>query len=64
MFPNRRVPEGTNEIYLYLQVGRANDPRGSGIGGLYVAPIIYTPARGKEPAGVLRFLPEDFILGT
>lgn len=64
LFPSVVIPKGTNDIYLYMQVGRDNDPRGVGVGSLFIEPVIYTEENGKEPAGTLPFTPNDFILGT
>ncbi|QRN95489.1 calcium-binding protein [Archangium violaceum] len=64
IFPGRRIPSGTNDIYLYMQVGRDNDPRGSGIGALYIRSLRYSEEEGRTPSGTLTFTPDDFILGT
>jgi hypothetical protein len=61
--PGRVIPAGNNDIYLYLQVGRDNDPRGAGVGSLFVDSIGYTEAQGKNFDGVRPFEPNDFILG-
>ncbi len=57
------VAKGTNDIYLYLQVGRENDPRGTGIGALFVPQIRFTPPSTKRPTGTVLFDPEDFVSG-
>lgn len=61
------IPQGTNDIYVYMQVGRENDPRGTGIGALFVAPVIFTPKltpkTPRRPKGVVAFTPEDFNTG-
>jgi hypothetical protein len=64
LFPGVTIPRGTNDIYLYLQVGRDNDPRGAGVGSLYIESIRYSEDQGKDPAGTIRFVPGSFILGT
>ncbi|PTL81940.1 thrombospondin type 3 repeat-containing protein [Vitiosangium sp. GDMCC 1.1324] len=64
IIPGRRIPAGTNDIYLYMQVGRDNDPRGSGIGALRIESLRYTEQEGRVPAGTRSFTPEEFILGT
>ncbi|MDY7226535.1 calcium-binding protein [Hyalangium rubrum] len=64
IYPGVVIPRGNNDIYLYLQVGRDNDPRGTGVGSLYVKPVRYTEEQGKNPTGILPFSPNDFILGT
>lgn len=64
VFPGRRIPAGTNDIYLYLQVGRDNAPRGSGIGALRIESLHYSEDGGRTPSGPLTFTPDDFILGT
>jgi hypothetical protein len=63
--PGRVIPAGNNDIYLYMQVGRDNDPRGSGVGALFVDDKVnYTESQGKNFDGVRPFTPNDFILGT
>ncbi|HEX8699717.1 MAG TPA: calcium-binding protein [Myxococcaceae bacterium] len=62
--PGRDIPAGTNDIYLYLQVGRDNDPRGSGVGSLFIDSVGYTNEQGKDFTGVRSFEPNNFILGT
>ncbi len=57
------VPKGVNDIYLYLQVGRENDPRGTGIGSLFVPQIRFTPPSTKRPKGTISFEPDDFVNG-
>ncbi|XXF79361.1 calcium-binding protein [Myxococcaceae bacterium GXIMD 01537] len=64
LYPGVEVKAGTNEIYLYMQVGRANDPRGYGIGALRTEELHYTPETGRVPAGTRTFEPDEFILGT
>ncbi len=60
-FPD--IPAGTNDIYLYFMVGRNNDPRGTGIGSLFVQQVQFTPPAKKKPSGVIHVAPTDFILG-
>jgi len=57
------IPKGTNEVYVYMQVGRDNDPRGTGIGRLFVPLITFTPPATRKPRGVLRFTDDDFVNG-
>ncbi|KFE65233.1 hypothetical protein [Hyalangium minutum] len=64
LFPGVSIPRGTNDIYLYMQVGRANDPRGAGVGSLFIESLRYSEEKGKEPNQTLLFTPNDFILGT
>lgn len=62
--PGEVIPAGTNEVYIYLQAGRDNDPRGAGIGSLFIQPIQYSEEAGRAPAGVIALDPNLFILGT
>ncbi|MCY1016511.1 calcium-binding protein [Pyxidicoccus sp. MSG2] len=62
--PGEVIKAGTNEVYLYLQAGRDNDPRGAGIGSLFIQPIQYSEEAGRTPAGTVALDPNDFILGT
>jgi hypothetical protein len=57
------VPQGTNDVYLYLQVGRENDPRGTGIGSLFVSQVRFTPPATRRPRGPVTFSPDDFVSG-
>lgn len=58
------IRKGTNDLYVYLQVGRENDPRGNGIGALFVPPdVTFTPPSTRRPRGVISFTPEDFSTG-
>lgn len=57
------IPKGTNDVYLYFQVGRDNDPRGTGIGSLFVPQIRFTPPATRRPRGVVSFTPDDFVSG-
>jgi hypothetical protein len=63
VYPGERIPAGTNQVYLYFQVGRDNDPRGAGIGSLFIQELQYSTQTGRTPAGTIGFKPEDFILG-
>ena len=47
------IRKGTNDIYLYFQVGRDNDPRGTGIGSLFVVPVQFLPPARKKVGGVI-----------
>jgi hypothetical protein len=57
------VPRGTNDLYVYLQVGQDNDPRGTGIGSLFVPTVRFIPPATRRPAGVISFTPSDFVDG-
>jgi Bacterial TSP3 repeat len=57
------IAKGTNDIYIYLQVGQDNDPRGTGIGSLFVPTVRFTPPATRRPSGVITFTPDDFVEG-
>ena len=57
------ISKGTNEIYVYLQVGRQNDPRGTGIGSLFIPTIRFTPPATRIPRGPIIFTDDDFVTG-
>jgi hypothetical protein len=64
--PFPAIPSGTNDIYLYIQVGRQNEPHGAGIGSLTIQQVRYTagpPAR-RTPGGTIKLGPDDFVLGN
>ncbi len=57
------IPAGTNDIFIYFQVGRENDPRGNGIGSVFVPQVRFTAPATREPRGVITFTDDDFQLG-
>jgi hypothetical protein len=57
------IAKGTNDIYVYLQVGRQNDPRGTGIGSLFIPTVKFTPPATRVPRGVISFTDDDFVTG-
>lgn len=57
------IQRGTNDLYVYLQVGRENDPRGTGIGSLFIPQVVFTPPATRRPRGVITFTPDDFVTG-
>ncbi len=64
LYPGVEIPAGSNDIYLYMQVGRANEPHGSGIGALRIETLRYTVEEGRQPTGTRTFTPDEFVLGT
>lgn len=57
----RLILKGTNEIYLYFQVGRENDPRGTGIGRLNVTSVRYTKSPPtRRPRGLIKLADDAF----
>jgi len=61
--PFAPFPAGTNDIYLYFQVGLPNQPHGVGIGSLDVRQVQRLSATRRRPVGTLSFAPSDFVLG-
>ncbi|MFN0063860.1 MAG: calcium-binding protein [Myxococcaceae bacterium] len=61
--PFRPIPAGTNEIWLYFQVGRPNVPNGVGVSSLLAQTVLFTPPSTKVPSGVIQVVPEDFRVG-
>lgn len=57
------IPAGVNDLYVYLQVGRENDPRGTGIGSVFVPQVKFTAPATRRPRGVINFTPDDFVVG-
>lgn len=57
------VAKGANEIYVYLQVGQQNDPRGTGIGSLFIPTVKFTPPATRKPRGIIAFTDDDFVTG-
>ena len=57
------IPAGTNDVYLYVVVGRESEPHGNGVSSLRVEQLRFTPPSKKSPEGTIPLLPEDFVLG-
>ena len=47
------IAAGTNDILLYFQAGRSNDPHGVGIAETFEQRVIFTPPNTKNPAGAI-----------
>jgi hypothetical protein len=62
--PFPTTPAGTNDIYLYFQVGRQNQVHGAGIGSLNVTQIRFFPPSTRNPSGTVRLGPDDFVTGN
>lgn len=61
--PLTPIPAGTNEIYLYLQSGRPDDPNGVGIASVLTQVVNFAPPSTKNPSGVISFAPTDYVVG-
>ncbi len=61
--PLTPIPAGNNEIYLYLQSGRPNDPNGVGIASILTEEVNFLPPSTKAPSGVISFGPTDYVVG-
>jgi hypothetical protein len=59
----RVVPKGINDLYLYFQVGRDNDPRGTGIGKLTIQEVTFIAPSTRKPRGTLKLTDDDFVSG-
>lgn len=60
----RVILKGTNDIYLYFQVGRENDPRGTGVGRLNVSSFRYTKSPpSRRPRGLVKLDDDAFENG-
>ncbi len=59
---NVDTPAGTNDVYLYFQSGRANDPRGAGVSSLKIQQILFTPPT-RDPSGLIPMENDGFVLG-
>lgn len=62
--PFPTTPAGTNDIYLYFQVGRQNQVHGAGLGALDVTQIRFLPPSTRTPSGTIRLGPNDFVTGN
>jgi hypothetical protein len=61
--PNTPIPAGNNEIYLYLQAGRPDDPNDVGIASIFTQEVNFNPPSTKSPSGVISFGPSDYVVG-
>jgi hypothetical protein len=60
---NNIIPAGTNDILLYFQAGRSNDPHGVGIAETFEQRILFQPPSTKTPAGTISLTPDAFVVG-
>ncbi len=61
--PLTPIAAGNNEIYLYLQSGRQNDPNDVGIASVLTQQVNFNPPSTKTPKGVISFQDSDFVVG-
>lgn len=59
----RVILKGTNDIYLYFQVGRENDPRGTGVGRIRVETVRFTAPATRRPRGLIKVSDDAFENG-
>jgi hypothetical protein len=57
------IPRGTNDVFIYFQAGRENDPRGNGIGSSWVPQVTFNPPASRSPSGPIDFTADDFVVG-
>ena len=57
------IPAGTNDILLYFQAGRLNDPHGVGIAETFEQRVDFTPPSTKNPPGTINVSPDSFTVG-
>jgi len=60
--PFADIPAGTNDLYLYVQMGYQNQGPGE-IVELLVQQVLFTPPATKLPPGAFQVLPTDPLLG-
>lgn len=61
--PYADIPAGQNDVYLYFEAGRQDDPHGPGVSGLVIQQFLYNPPADRSPAGTIQVTPDDFALG-
>jgi len=61
--PYPDIPAGQNDVYLYFEAGRQDDPHGPGVSGLVIQQFLYNPPGARSPAGTIQVTPDDFALG-
>ena len=57
------IPAGQNDILLYFQSGRLNDPHGVGIAETFEQRVDFTPPGTKNPPGTISVSPSSFTVG-
>ena len=57
------IPAGTNDILLYFQSGRSNDPHGVGIAETFEQRVLFQAPSTKTPSGTITFGPGDWVVG-
>jgi len=57
------IPPGTNDIVLYFQAGRTNDPHGVGIAETFEQRVQFSPPDNKNPPGTISISPDLFVVG-
>jgi len=57
------IPAGTNDILLYFQAGRSNDPHGVGIAETFEQRVLFSPPGTKTPSGTIFVTPDQFVVG-
>jgi hypothetical protein len=57
------IPAGTNDILLYFQAGRSNDPHGVGIAETFEQRVLFTPPNVKDPPGSIGMTPDQWVVG-
>ena len=57
------IPAGTNDILLYFQAGRSNDPHGVGIAETFEQRVLFTPPNDKNPPGTIAVTPDVWVVG-
>jgi hypothetical protein len=57
------IPAGTNDILLYFQAGRSNDPHGVGIAETFEQRVLFIPPNNKTPSGTIFVTPDQFVVG-
>ena len=60
---NNIIPAGTNDIILYFQAGRSNDPHGVGIAETFEQRVLFQPPSTKTPSGTITLTPGAFVVG-
>ena len=61
--PYPEIPAGTNDVYLYLEAGRDDDPHGPGVSSLLIQEFKFTAPATRDPAGTVTVTPDEFVLG-
>lgn len=61
--PNLATRAGSNQVYLYFQVGRPDAVHTQGASELLIQEYMYNPPNAQSPKGIVSITPDQFVTG-